>query len=171
MGSPQQNEIDPRKMISASFCGNRPARIGDLPETPVVSDQSAQGRHGAVRLGQPAHRHPGQAGRDPRQRAGQVRGVQQLAWLPAIGREVQEHQLGIDLGQAPREFLRAGQLLGQQRGVSQGLGQLRADTAVVGAEKKTAAALLQREPFASVCFHGSHREKPGICWPASGPIR
>jgi len=47
MGSPQQNEIDPRKMISASFCGNRPARIGDLPETPVVSDQSAQGRHGA----------------------------------------------------------------------------------------------------------------------------
>ena len=75
MGSPQQNEIDPRKMISASFCGNRPARIGDLPETPVVSDQSAQGRHGAeidrslritmaVAQGQEGLRNAIRAGRD-----------------------------------------------------------------------------------------------------------
>jgi hypothetical protein len=41
------SEIDPRKPIWAKRRGNRVARIGDLPEMPVVSDRSARGRNDA----------------------------------------------------------------------------------------------------------------------------
>ncbi|CPR06902.1 Uncharacterised protein [Bordetella pertussis] len=113
---------------------------------------------------------PGRAPSHPRQHARQVGGQQQLARVGLSAGEVEEHHLRIDVRETARQLFGLGQFLHQQAQVADGMAQLLRHVVIAGTEEK-AGALVQSRPFASVCLHVRHCEKPGICWPLIGPSR
>ncbi|MCY1514636.1 hypothetical protein D9M68_491850 [compost metagenome] len=121
-----------------------------------VTDARAQGRDRTFRLAQQPHRHPRQARRNARQQAGQLGRSEQFPGLALAQGEVQEHHLGRDVRQAPRQFFRAGRFLGKHPHVAQRLPQLGRDVRAPGAEQKP-PAVLQAYPLACMCLHLVHR--------------
>ena len=115
-----------------------------------IADPGAQGGDGAFGLAEQAHRDPGNARRDARQQAGQLGRTEQLAGFILAQREVQEHHLRRDLGQALGQVLDGGRFLGQHPQIADGLTQLRGHAIALGTKQEAVPALQAHHSLACV---------------------